>query len=460
MKRSRKDLGECESNLDARVGGMPQGRSLFVKVIRKRRCKEQKAHGFAEQKRFVEYAFDPLPMGKSLLETTLGMYNSSFEQIVSFTYTPNELTEMPCTIGKDEDAILCCPATVIFTTLLFLRGESPQKIEYDSLIPPHHQGAVVKAGVKAIRQALKDQYLDLERGIWSATLQDELALGFNQLSSAMLRGSHAMQGCISALDGIMISISSETRTSKKSQDQYVVFQCACDHQQKFTFISEGYPESTSDQTALSSSSFYDQLVNIEPNYWLAADSAYRCSEHLITPFKPSQDGNKGQEHFNYFLDELRSHIELAFGILMARFPILEKGGFDNSDMPGVSEYFGICARLHNFLQGVGDIPVAKRFNRLGKPNHVGGAQEASFGFAPFHQGVPSSAMKSTNDDDRHISQHTKSSQRAHQGNSPENVRVVLRGMRNVDSSFLNPTTESKRNLLFDELIFGLQDRTL
>ena len=57
-------------------------------------------------------------------------------------------------------------------------------------------------------------------------------------------------------------------------------------------------------------------------FWIVGDEAYKCSESLITPVLRSE-ADEDENAFNFFLSQLRIHIEQVFGKMVAKWSIFE-----------------------------------------------------------------------------------------------------------------------------------------
>jgi hypothetical protein len=122
-----------------------------------------------------------------------------------------------------------------------------------------------------------------------------------------------LPGCIGYLDGCHIQLYAapvdhhESYFSRK-QKYGIQLQAICDNNLLIRNISVGYPASTHDARV-----FVNSPIGMNPNNffsdgeWVAADSAYRLTETVITPFRDNSNmGLVGQrKRFNkHFSGEL------------------------------------------------------------------------------------------------------------------------------------------------------------
>lgn len=163
----------------------------------------------------------------------------------------------------------------------------------------------------------------------------EIPADFNGLKECALEFaesrpvSNPLQGCIGSLDGIAVRV--EKPSSKWNPAQFycrkeyysVPVQAVVDSQYRFMAVSAMCVGSTHDSLAfeLSSVAHYIKSGHLPLGFWIAADDAYRCSEHIITPFSRSTAG-RYQDSFNFFQSSHRIHVEQAFGFLKKRWGIL------------------------------------------------------------------------------------------------------------------------------------------
>ena len=139
-----------------------------------------------------------------------------------------------------------------------------------------------------------------------------------------------LNGCVGALDGITIRI----KRPRGEHDQRSYFnrkgvfaipvQAVCDSSYKFLCLSAKCVGSTHDSLAHAVSKlgqFLDQK-GLNGEFWIDRDEAYTCTESLITPVSKSEAG-EDEDAFNYYLSQMRIHIEQAFGMLVSKWAILQ-----------------------------------------------------------------------------------------------------------------------------------------
>ncbi|KAE8182305.1 hypothetical protein CF328_g8556 [Tilletia controversa] len=117
----------------------------------------------------------------------------------------------------------------------------------------------------------------------------------------------------------------------------------CDRSMLFTYMLVGWPGSVHDSRAWSVSAprrnperFFDE------DQFLLADSAYKNTDTLVTPYKKPLSNLLPNRRFNHLLSSVRIDIEHAFGLLKGRWASLKSlrlrlDGWDDVDQPREEE---------------------------------------------------------------------------------------------------------------------------
>ncbi|XP_017470166.1 PREDICTED: putative nuclease HARBI1 [Rhagoletis zephyria] len=128
---------------------------------------------------------------------------------------------------------------------------------------------------------------------------------------------------IRCIDGTHIRISplSERKDDYIARKGHItlVMQSIRDERRKFINVFVGFPGSSHDSWVLQNSPVYNNLTTLCGDYYLLGDSAYPCSDCIITPFKDNGHLTRDQKYFNKQLSKCRILIEHSFGILKQRF---------------------------------------------------------------------------------------------------------------------------------------------
>jgi len=132
-------------------------------------------------------------------------------------------------------------------------------------------------------------------------------------------------------------------------------QAVCDARGRFLLVDIRQPGRCSDYVAFQTSKLRHQLESpgyLAPGLCLFGDNAYVNTQYMATPF-PGQN-NHDKDAYNFFHSQLRIRIECAFGMLVARWGILQKQIYSVNKVPALL----IClCRLHNFCLNKGESQV-------------------------------------------------------------------------------------------------------
>lgn len=163
--------------------------------------------------------------------------------------------------------------------------------------------------------------------------------------------ANPLSGCVGTLDGISVKVKKPRKNSAAYQCRKGYYalpvQAIADSEYRFLYFSAKCVGSTHDALAFAVSDLGKSLKDnkILPQYWIACDEAYGCSENLICPVPRSQASDV-EDAFNFFLSSMRIHVEQAFGGLVARFPIIKRGL--EFELYRNIRVVCLCMKLHNF----------------------------------------------------------------------------------------------------------------
>lgn len=115
-------------------------------------------------------------------------------------------------------------------------------------------------------------------------------------------------GCIGCIDGIAIKITrpkkSEHPKAHFNRKGYfaIPVQAVCDANFRFLCLSAVCVGSTHDSLAHAVSKLGQYMAKGQLNgeFWIACDSAYTCTEHMIGPY-PNTEADEYQDAFNFLL---------------------------------------------------------------------------------------------------------------------------------------------------------------
>ena len=187
----------------------------------------------------------------------------------------------------------------------------------------------------------------------------------NEMKLSRCRGN-PLTGCIGALDGICIKIDKPRAELNPAlfycrKGYYAIpVQALVDHSYRFLCASANCVGSTHDSLSHSSSKLGIYLMRglLGKAYWIAGEEAYICTECLLTPYPASQlPGFIFRQSFNFFLSSMRMHVEQAFGMLKAKWLILDHLKFNTEKC---SSLILLTMKLHNYCM---DLSTGQQHNR-------------------------------------------------------------------------------------------------
>ena len=183
-----------------------------------------------------------------------------------------------------------------------------------------------------------------------------LARGFEMKSE-----NGIISNCVGAVDGYLLAIKAPSKHDSGGNvrsyfsGHYKRYglnvQAVCDCNCIIQYLAICAPGSANDRVAIKTTfdgtSLYDLIEALPPNYVIIADAAYEPTEHCVPVFYGNQRHNPANDNFNYYLSQVRTIIERTFGILQARFGILQKPMA--CSLKTVSLIVMAIARIHNFV---------------------------------------------------------------------------------------------------------------
>jgi DDE superfamily endonuclease len=126
----------------------------------------------------------------------------------------------------------------------------------------------------------------------------------------------------------------------------VNIQACCDHQCRFTFLGVAGPGVTGDREALFQLPIGKLIESLPHLYCVIGDCVYTPSEHLVPIYRGKNDKVKRNNNFNYYASQLRIRIEMAFGLMVKKWAILQRSL--NLKMSNIYRLIVSIAQLHNF----------------------------------------------------------------------------------------------------------------
>jgi DDE superfamily endonuclease len=176
------------------------------------------------------------------------------------------------------------------------------------------------------------------------------AEGFKAIST-----NNFLIGCVGVMDGLLVRIkvpaASEVGHVKSFYSGHysaygVNIQACCDHRCRFTEVCVVAPGGHNDINAFRKSTLPDLINNLPIGHYVIGDNAYVCSEKLLTPYSGDSKNDKTKDTYNFYVSQLRMRIEMAFGLLTAKWRILRSPL--QVRVKNIGKLFVSITRLHNF----------------------------------------------------------------------------------------------------------------
>lgn len=176
-----------------------------------------------------------------------------------------------------------------------------------------------------------------------------------------------MPYCIIYTDGMEVPLEEAPLRDKesyfsRSKKYSIKLQGSCDYTLMLRHILIGYPGSVHDARIFNSC---DLSLSPERYFsgeeWIAADSAYRLTRYVITPFRRNNSSPlsaENKKNFNQFFSSYRVRIEHCFGILKETFPSLKCLRiriYDDKSHKFACTWVRVCCILYNIILPYVDI---------------------------------------------------------------------------------------------------------
>ena len=99
---------------------------------------------------------------------------------------------------------------------------------------------------------------------------------------------------------------------------------ACDHNCHFLFISVAGPGVMGDQQAVVECGLSKLVESTFRLLYCKVDCAYTPMEKLLPIYRSEQVARERYDNYNFYASQLCIHIEMAFGLMVKRWSILQK----------------------------------------------------------------------------------------------------------------------------------------
>lgn len=174
--------------------------------------------------------------------------------------------------------------------------------------------------------------------------------GFAQISS-----HHIIEGCVGALDGMLLRIFTPRKTetgnvkayfSGHYQDYGINVQAVCDSNCRFIYAALAAPGGANDIAAFRNTTLPEMIEKLPLGNYVIGDNAYVCSEHLLTPFPGDEKKEGVKDVYNFYLSQCRIRIEMTFGRLVNKWRIFRRPL--QLKLSNIAKLFLCATRLHNY----------------------------------------------------------------------------------------------------------------
>jgi hypothetical protein len=253
-------------------------------------------------------------------ERSIRMKLSSFQLLLS--YIRQELLVDEAKASTRGTPII--PELCLFCTIRYLAGGSYLDIRFLTGISVPSVYRIIWKTIFAIVASpqLKVKFPSTDEEL------KQSALGFRSVSTC-----GCISNCVTVIDGYHLAIHTPPKKEAKNVQSFfsghyqsygVNIQAGCDHNCRFQFIGVGGPGVMSDRDAINESGLGELINNLPGMYCAIGDCAYVATEHLVPIFGGAQALITRNDNFNFFASQLRIRIEMAFGLMVKKWGILQR----------------------------------------------------------------------------------------------------------------------------------------
>lgn len=272
------------------------------------------------------------------------MPKASFEKLLGFIKDDLQVNEEMG--GLRGGAII--PELCLYCTIRWLAGGSYSDIFYFTGISKSSFYRIIWKTMVALC-CCQEEALQIK---FPTSVNDceNLAKGFKSISTG-----GCIDNCVSAVDGFLLEINAPSKKeagnvrsffSGHYQKYGINIQAACDHLSRFTFFAVAGPGVMGDREACRECGLYDLIEDLPGMYTVIGDCAYKPTEHMAPIYGGNQAKIVENDNFNFFASQLRIRVEMAFGLMVKKWGILQR---PISIRLKSIKYFAIAiAILHNF----------------------------------------------------------------------------------------------------------------
>jgi DDE superfamily endonuclease len=166
----------------------------------------------------------------------------------------------------------------------------------------------------------------------------------------------AIKNCALVIDGYLVRIRTPTKSEVGNVRSYfsghyqcygVNVQAGADHHSRFVFLSFASPGVTADRTAIKHCNLHRLIEGLPLGICAIGDAAYEATEHCVPVYHGVDKLKPRYDNFNFYASQLRIRVEMAFGMMQAKWGILQRPL--TCKLSNAKDLVQSIGRLHNFV---------------------------------------------------------------------------------------------------------------
>jgi DDE superfamily endonuclease len=238
------------------------------------------------------------------------------------------------------------PPLCVYCTLRFLAGGSYLDTTDVAGIS---QASFYRVVWKTITAIVKCSALRIQ----FPTTKEEITAAISGFASISTEG--AIHNCAGVVDGYLLRCKVPSKKEVKNVRSFfsghyqccgVNIQAAADHHCRFIHFAFAAPGVTGDRDAIRQCSLYDLVEGLPVGICIIGDAAYQPTEHMVPVYQGADKLKAKYDDFNFYASQCRIRIEMAFGMMQAKWGILQRPlGCSINNMLWLVQ---AIARLHNY----------------------------------------------------------------------------------------------------------------
>ena len=152
-------------------------------------------------------------------------------------------------------------------------------------------------------------------------------------SFAEMSTHEVIDGCVGCVDGFLLQIQTPRKDETGNVKAYfsghyqtygINVQAACDSQCRFIYAALAAPGGANDIAAFRKTTLFEMVQRLPLGKYIIGDNAYVCTEHLLTPFSGEEKNQVEKDAYNFFISQLRTRIEMAYGHFVNKWGVFKK----------------------------------------------------------------------------------------------------------------------------------------